>query len=82
MARRAVAFGGDDVVAVDENAPGHRLVEADHVLEQRALAAARTAKDDEDLAAIDGEVDVVHQHLAVVAGGEVLDADDRIGGHA
>ena len=58
--------------------PAMRLVEADHVLEQRALAAARAAEDDEHLAAAHVEVELVEQDEVVVAGGQVLDADDRL----
>ena len=76
-----IAFGGDDIVAIDKNGPAHRLVQADHVLEERAFPGPRTAKDHEHLAPLNGEVDVLEQHLAAVAGGEVLDADDGIGGH-
>src|SRR5450755_3932365 len=76
-----VALRGDDIVAVDVDRSGHRFVEPDHVLHERALATARAAEDDEYLTPVDGEVDVAHQHVAVVAGGKMLDADDRIGGH-
>ena len=77
-----VAFGGDDIVAIDQHLPRHRLVKADHVLEQRALATTGAAENDEHLAAADREIDVLHQDVFVVARREVFDADDRIGGHA
>ena len=80
--RSVLALGGDDVVAVDEDVPGHRVIEPDHVLQQRALAAARAAEDHEDLAAPDLEVDVLQNGHALVAGGEVLDADDDVFAHA
>ena len=76
------AFRRHDVVAVDEYPSGHRLIETDHVLEHRALAGSGAAENDENLAAGDREVDVLHQHAVAVACSEVLDADDRFGRHA
>ena len=70
--------GGDDVVAVDVDVPGDRRIEPDHVLHQRALAAARAAEDAEHLAAAHLEVDVLEDGHAVVAGVHVLDADDDV----
>ena len=59
--------------------PAMRLVEADHVLQQRALAAARAAEDDEHLAAPHVEGHVLEQRDVAVADGEVAHADDRLG---
>ena len=62
--------------------PGRRPVEADHVLEQRALAAAGAAEDHEHLAPVDLEGDVVDDDVVAVGRGEILHADDGFGGHA
>jgi len=59
---------------------GRRRVEPDHVLQQRALAAARTAEDHEHLAAPDLARDVLEDHPIAVLRGESFDADDRFAG--
>ena len=75
-----------DVHAEDADAARLRLLQADQVLEQRRLAAARAAEDHHDLAAADGHADVVEDDLVAVAGGQVLDLDHdllrrlRVGG--
>src|SRR5438552_3178108 len=73
------ALRADDILAVDQDLARHRLIEPDHVLQERALAAARGTENDEHLAAIDGEIHVLEQNVAVVAGDQTLDADDRRG---
>jgi hypothetical protein len=55
-----------------------RRIEPDHVLHQRALAAARAAEDAEHLAAAHDEVDVVEDLRRLVARVDVLDADDDV----
>src|SRR2546422_6835782 len=75
-----LALCHDDVVAVDVHVAGLRLVEPDHVFQQRALAAARAAEDDEHLAAPYLEVEILQQDEIAVAGREAFDADDRLGG--
>src|SRR3972149_1432734 len=53
-----LALGGGDVLALDPDVARGGAVEPDHVLQQRALAAARAAQDHEDLAPPDLERDV------------------------
>ena len=72
--------GRDDVVAVDVDVARDRLDESDHVLHDRGLAAPGAAEDAEHLAAADLEVDVLLDRHVVVAGVEILDADDDVGG--
>ena len=75
-----VAVGGREVAAVDQHAARERRIQADHVLQQRALAAARAAEDDEHLAARHAERHVLEDRAVVVAGREVVDDDDGLGG--
>src|SRR5205823_8722369 len=65
-----------DVVTVDHDTSRLRGIEADHVLQQRALAASRAAENDEDLAAAHLEAHVVEQDEIAVAGGQAFDAND------
>ena len=68
--------------AVDVDAAGHRLLQADQVPEQRALAAARPAENGQGRSALDLEADVLHQHARPPPDPEVLDDDVRPGrGH-
>ena len=68
--------------AVDVDAAGHRLLQADQVAEQRALAAARAAENRQGRSALDLEADVLHQHARAPPDPEILDDDVRPGrGH-
>jgi hypothetical protein len=70
-------FGGDDVRAVDPRLSCKRRKQPDHVLEQRALAAAGSAQDAEHLPAGNLEVDVLQDgRRAFVAGVHRNHADD------
>src|SRR5262249_22647399 len=69
---------GEAVVAVPDLAP-ERLRETDQVAEERALARAGSAHDDEDLPRIDGEVEVLEDRLPFVADGQVARGD--LGAH-
>ena len=53
-----VGFGEADTVV--EDLAGGRFHQADHVAQQRALTASAAAHDDEDFAAVDGEVEIAH----------------------
>ena len=55
--------------------PLRRLVEADQVSQQGALAAPAAAHDDEDIALVDGEGHVAHEHEAAVCHGEIAHGD-------
>ena len=83
QAESVLALGGHDVLAVEEDPARGRPVEADHDLQKRALPAARTAEDHEDLAAPDLERDVLLDHVVAVGDRDVLDRDDdrRCGAH-
>ena len=65
--------------AVDVDAAGHRLLQADQVPQQRALAAARPAENGQGRSALDLEADVLHQHAGPPSDPEVLDDDVRPG---
>src|SRR5438045_3059763 len=67
-----------DVVTVDHDTSRLRRIEADHVLQQRALAASRAAENDEDLAASHLEAHVVEQDEIAVAGGQAFDMNNRV----
>ena len=60
-----------------------RLLQADHVPQQGALAAAAAAHDDEDLAALDLRVNVAHHYKGPVGHRQVanLDLDVGVGAH-
>src|SRR6185436_595890 len=64
---------------VDVDAARHRLLQADQVPEQRALATARAAENGERRSALDFEADVLHQHAGSPPDPEVLDDDVRPG---
>src|SRR5207237_1208723 len=61
------------------DAAGHRLLQADQVAEQRALAAPRSAENDEGRAALDLEADVFHQHTRSPPDAKVVDDNVRPG---
>ena len=68
--------------AVDVDAAGHRLLQSDQVAEQSALAASRSAENGQRRAALDFEIDVLHQHTGPPPDPEILDDDVRPGrGH-
>jgi hypothetical protein len=67
-----------DVLARDEDAARERPVQADQVLEQHRLPAARAAEDREHLAAPDLERDVLVDDEVAEPGPEVLDPDDGL----
>jgi hypothetical protein len=67
-----------EALAVVEDLPFARLEETDHVLQERALAAAAAAHDDEDRAARDLEVQVAHEDEAAVGHGEIAHGDVRV----
>ncbi len=43
--------------------------------QQRALTATAAAHDNEDIAVIDGEVEITHQNKSPVSHGEIADSD-------
>src|SRR5262249_9994967 len=73
------ALGPHQVLAVDPDFPGERLVESDHDLEDGALARPRASENDEDLAASDLEVEILLDHPVAVADRDSahLDRDRR-----
>src|SRR6185369_10223214 len=77
-------IGAREADTVVQHLALQRLVQPDHVAEQRALAAAAAPHDDEDVAAPDGEVQVAHDDDVAVADGQVanLDVDVVAGGHS
>src|SRR5262249_16252554 len=82
-AQPLIALGRHDVVVIDEHFPRERTIEADHVLEQGAFAAARAAENDEDFTPVHREGDVGEADALVVARGEAFHADERgrLGSH-
>jgi hypothetical protein len=68
-----------EIAAVDQHAARERRIEADHVLQQRALAGAGPAEDHEHFAFVHFEVEIAQDDRLVVAGGEVLDPNDGFG---
>jgi hypothetical protein len=52
--------------------------EPDQVSQQRALAAAAAAHDDEDVTALDGEDEVALDHKAAIGHGQIPDRDVRL----
>src|SRR5215813_7516198 len=62
-----LALGLHQVLAVDPDFPGERLVESDHDLEDGALARPRASENDEDLAAADLEVEILLDHPVAVS---------------
>jgi len=73
-AQDAFAFappGGGHVAPLDEHLPAHGLVQADHVLEQGALAAARAPQDNQHLAPRGLEAHALQHGLAAVADAQV-----------
>ena len=73
-----VALGGGDVDAIEPDMALHRRMQPDQMLEQRALAAARTAEDREYLAVLHLEIQVVQDRIAAVADGQMLDPNDGL----
>src|SRR6266849_1593102 len=63
----AGALVGDD--------PAGRLPQSDEVAEQGALSAPAPSHDDEDVALVHGEVEVLHDHRAAVGQGEIAHGD-------
>src|SRR4029077_1518443 len=61
--------------AVVEHFPVRRLLEPDHVPQQRALAAATAAHDDEYFTALDLDADVAHDDERAVGHRQVADLD-------
>jgi hypothetical protein len=70
-------IGGGERPAGELHLARHRRMQADQMAEQRALAATAAADDEEDLAALDGEVDVLQHDAPVIA---ALQAGHRDGG--
>ena len=74
--RVEVALGhGGDLLAEDADGAGVGFEQAVGEFEQHRLAAAGGAKDDEGLAAIDGERDVLQHGLDVEGDGDVFEFD-------
>src|SRR5690606_20548029 len=65
---------GEALAAVEHLALGG-LVQPDHVPHQAALARARVAHDDEDVAAADFEIDVAHDDVVAVGHRQVAHLD-------
>src|SRR6202043_1186594 len=57
---------------------GGGILEADQMAQQRALAAAATAHDDEDVAAPNNEVEIAHQNETAVRHRQVSHDDVRL----
>ncbi len=75
-----VALGaarGVDVAAADEDAAARRRQQADDAAQERALPRAAAAEHDEDLAGVERERDPVEDELVAVAGGDVVDDQER-----
>ena len=64
--------------AVDQDAALPRLIQPDHLLEQGALAAARSTQDHEDLPPHHLAGEVVKDDSVSESGGQVLDFDNRV----
>jgi hypothetical protein len=75
------ALGIPDIVAVEQYSSRKRPIKADHVLQERAFSASRSAQDRKDLAAMHDEIDILHEDLFAKAGVEALDADNRFAAH-
>ncbi|MNE18005.1 hypothetical protein D3C80_1110070 [compost metagenome] len=73
-----ILVAGPEILAVEQHTAGQRRLQADQVAQQGALAAAAAAHDDEHLAAADGEIEVVLDHLAAVAGAEAFHRENRL----
>src|SRR6185436_17035168 len=67
--------GGLNRFAFDQNLTGIGSLQPDNVLEQHTLAAAAGAHDDENLPALDLEIDAFEHLLAAVALPQSLDFD-------
>ena len=69
------------VAAVDDHLAGGRQLVADQELEQRRLAGARRADQEDELALAEGEVDVAQGDLAVGVGlADAAEGEDRARG--
>ena len=75
--RLLVRAGGHDAAPIDEDVARHRLVQADDVLHQARLAAARSAQHHHDLAALHVERGVVEEHARAITHAQVAHADGR-----
>jgi hypothetical protein len=75
QAEAVFALGRHDVLAADENPARGGPVEADDVLQERALAAPGAAQDDEHLPLAHVEAHVPLDHLVAVGDRHVLDGD-------
>ena len=71
-----------EVLAVEDDAAGVRLVEARDDVERRRLAGAVRPDQPGDLALVDRERDVVERDDAAEGPGHVLDREDRGHGRA
>ena len=83
----ALAHGGDvdtlrrDLLALEEDPARVDRLEQVHASQQRALAAATGADDDEHLAGVDLQVDAVEDDEIAEALGHLLEANHRaVGG--
>src|SRR5712664_721860 len=75
LAFRRRHFPETSAGALVEDRPPGRLVQSDEVPEQRALPAAAPSHDDEDVALVDREVEILHDHRAAVRHGEIAHRD-------
>jgi hypothetical protein len=74
-----LTLSGGDVLAIDEDRTGGRIVQSDEVLEHRAFPGPGTAGNDEDLALLDVKRKILQYRPATVCGGEALHLDNRSG---
>ena len=64
-----------DILPVEENLPAVREVEAGDVPQQSGLAAAARSEQEEKLARLDAQVDLVENHVLPEAFTEVADGN-------
>ena len=65
-----------DVLAADDDAAGGRLLEAGDHAQHRRLAAARRPEEGDELAALDVEVEVLHDGVVGEGLVDVVDAEE------
>jgi len=70
-----VFVGAPDVLAVEQHAAGHGMLQADEMPQQRRLAAARGPDDEEALAPAHLEAHVLQHRALGIARHQVLDPD-------
>ena len=66
-----------EILAVEENAPGRRIREAEHEIEERRFAAARRPENGDDLALVDRERNVFEDSFGAVRLAYVVELKHR-----